>query len=123
MSDAWARVRVRVRAGIRIQFLNRREVIEMNYAQHTPATFKQAAMQQISNIFRTYAACPSQIADKRSPRLRWELTASAPAPARAGTGLVGCPQPADRMTPWPSGSRPKWERTCLVGTGLSGKGA
>ena len=61
-----AYVRVRVRAGIRIQFLNRREVIEMNYAQHTPATFKQAAMQQIGNIFRTYAACPSRIADKRA---------------------------------------------------------
>ena len=73
MSDASARaraymayVRVRVRAGLRIQFLNRREVIEMNYAQHTPATFKQAAMQQIGSIFRTYAACPSRIADKRA---------------------------------------------------------
>ena len=47
---------MRVRAGIRIQFLNRREVIEMNYAQHTPATFKQAAMQQIAQCFARYRA-------------------------------------------------------------------
>jgi hypothetical protein len=94
-----AYVRVRVRAGIRIQFLNRREVIEMNYAQHTPATFKQAAMQQIGNIFRTYAACPSRIADKHSSHLRPDLTASAPAPACAGTGWVRLRSPADRMTP------------------------
>jgi hypothetical protein len=77
-----AYVRVRVRAGIRIQFLNRREVIEMNYAQHTPATFKQAAMQQIANIFRTYAACPSRIPDEHSSHLRRDL-----ARICAGTGL------------------------------------
>ena len=72
---------VPVRA-VRIQFLNRREVIEMNYAQHTPATFKQAAMQQIGNIFRTYAACPSRIAYEHSSHLRRDL-----ARICAGTGL------------------------------------
>ena len=38
-------------AGVRIQFLNRRDVIELSHHQHNPASFLKAASDQINRIF------------------------------------------------------------------------
>jgi hypothetical protein len=44
-------------AGVRVQFLNRRDVIELSHAGHHPASFIKTASEQINRIF---ARPPSQ---------------------------------------------------------------